>query len=34
MKMTKLDFEKLLRRTHYKYYVVSKDDEEAGAGWW
>ena len=32
MKMTKLDFENLLRRNHYKYYVLTKDDKEAGAG--
>ena len=32
--MTMLDFENLLRRNHYKYYVLTKDDKEAGAGWW
>ena len=32
MKMTKLDFENLFRRNHYKYYVLTKDDKEAGAG--
>lgn len=32
--MTKLDFENLLRRNGYKYYELTEDDKEAGAGWW